>query len=83
MWTSEMEVMFQFFIQNISVHYVEINCLLRIWSFHFIYVILPKNVFENTEKQIMYPWPYACVYIFNGQVTTTGEEKTISTTDCG
>lgn len=45
MWTSEMEVMFQFFIQNISIYYVKINCLLRIWSFHFIYVILPKNVF--------------------------------------
>lgn len=31
----------------------------------------------------MHPWLYACAYIFNGQVTTSGEEKTISTTECG
>ena len=40
-----MEVMFQFFIQNVSVHYVKINCLLRIFGHFILYVILPKNVF--------------------------------------
>ena len=47
-----MEVMFQFFIQNVSVHYVKINCLLRIFG-HFILYILyfPKMFFKILKNK--------------------------------
>lgn len=48
MWTSEMEVMFQFFIQNISIHYVKIVYL----GFgHFIlYMLYFPKMFSKILK---------------------------------
>lgn len=73
MWASEVEVTFQFFIQNLSVHYVKI----KLFTYNlcislYIHHISQKNVFKMLKKNpIMHTRIYLRIYIFNGQVTTT------------